>query len=117
MQFTSICMDYTILLLLKKEPYSCIFSCLSNAIFDLIVSNLYVMFKGAIDREDGFDSFASNVAQMATMTAWISFPAIWYLQKNLFIEFQQGDTMFCIADILAKVFLTLILVNTTVEQA
>ncbi len=39
------------------------------------------------------------------------------MQKTRLISFAAGEAAYCVVDIIAKVFLTLVLVNSTVEQA
>ena len=39
------------------------------------------------------------------------------MQRGGIVSFAAGEALFCMADIIAKVFLTLVLVNSTVEQA
>ncbi|KAJ3316398.1 hypothetical protein HDV06_003735, partial [Boothiomyces sp. JEL0866] len=44
-------------------------------------------------------------------------PITWFLVKYHVVSFNTGEMIYCCNDIIAKVFLTLVLVNATVEQA
>jgi class 3 adenylate cyclase len=48
---------------------------------------------------------------------WNIFPIIWYLVRGEIVTYDVGEALYCVNDIFAKVFLTLVLVNSTVEQA
>ena len=51
------------------------------------------------------------------MFAWNCFTAIWFLVRYKVISFTKGEMLFGFADIIAKVLLTLVLVNAMVESA
>lgn len=104
---------------LMKEPYSQIFACLASASFVYLVSGLWEMFTNAIEgtTKCSLDTHSLKLARFSTNLCWWAFPVTWYLQKTKLIPFGHGEMLFCCADIGAKVFLTLVLINASVEQA
>jgi len=103
---------------IMKEPFSHLASTLAVFYFSKVVTNLYNMFQIAIEKGNtNLDPTSLKTAQLATVFAWTMFPIVWHLQKNGIISYAVGEAMFTVSDIVAKVFLTLVLVNATVEQA
>jgi len=102
-----------------KEPYSHLFSTLSCCFFMIVVYKLYLNFEHALRPDSGctLDPIAIRAAQVTTLVSWYGFPIIWELQKSRLVPFDIAEAGFCIVDIFAKVFLTLILVNATVESS
>ncbi|KAJ3097901.1 Guanylate cyclase 2G [Phlyctochytrium planicorne] len=102
-----------------KEPFSYLFSTCAVACFTYVFSGLWGMFTKAIDGETdcNLDPNALRAARAATCYSWLAFPITWHLQKSGLVSYEVGESMFCVADVFSKVFLTLILVNATVEDA
>ncbi|KAJ3206948.1 Guanylate cyclase 2G [Dinochytrium kinnereticum] len=102
-----------------KEPFSYIFSTCAVACFTYVYRGLWDMFTRAIDGETDskLDPSALKAARAATCYSWLAFPITWHFQKAGFVSYATGEAMFCIADVFSKVFLTLVLVNASVEEA
>ncbi|KAJ3213185.1 Guanylate cyclase 2G [Dinochytrium kinnereticum] len=102
-----------------KEPFSYLFSTCAVACFSFVFRGLWDMFTRAIDGETDckLDPTALKAARAATCYSWLAFPFIWHFQKANIISYALGETLFCIADVFSKVFLTLVLVNASVEEA
>ncbi|KAI8622199.1 nucleotide cyclase [Chytriomyces sp. MP71] len=56
-------------------------------------------------------------ARFVTLLAWNAFTITWYVQRAKIVSYETGELMFCVSDIFAKVFLTFILVNATLEES
>lgn len=116
--------DYVVLLTglvgaLVKEPYSHLFSCISAISFIYLVDGLWEMYTNAITgvSKCALDPKALKIARFSTNLCWWAFPVVWHLQKTKTIPFDVCEMLLCLADIGAKVFLTLVLINASVEQA
>ncbi|KAJ3129974.1 hypothetical protein HK098_007240 [Nowakowskiella sp. JEL0407] len=116
--------DYLLILLglvasVLRDPYAewaGIFSCLS---FILVVMNLWNMLTDAIKgkTKSRVDPMALRVTRVIMMGTWWGFPIIWYAVRGGIISYDTGEAMYCVNDIFAKVFFTLVLINSTVEQS
>ncbi|KAJ3097635.1 hypothetical protein HDU96_000307 [Phlyctochytrium bullatum] len=116
--------DYLLIILgffaaCSKQPFSEVFATASVCFFIHCVYNIMHMFNTAINRETNcrLDLGSLRSAQMVTFGAWCSFTITWYIQRSKIVSYEVGEIMFCISDIFAKVFLTLILVNATLEES
>ncbi|KAI8926068.1 nucleotide cyclase [Entophlyctis helioformis] len=101
-----------------REPFSSLFGTVSCACFFTVISGLWEMFTGAIEglTASKLDKITLQAARTASIYAWSFFPIVWYSVKYKLVSFGTGEIGYCLADIVAKVFLTLVLVNSTVEQ-
>jgi bacteriorhodopsin len=112
---------------ITREPYSTYFSAGALACFVNVIIGLNDMFLDAKSpkSECKLDSLTIDTARYGTVLSWscckktmlILVPLIFYSTKFHLISYNQGEVAFCVADIFAKVFLTLVLVNATVEQS
>lgn len=104
---------------IMREPFSSWMNTLSCICFMAVVQGLFKMYQAAIDGETGckLDTVGLRVAQFSTCLAWTLFPIVWILQMHGMVTYAVGEALYCVTDIVAKVFLTLVLVNATVEQA
>lgn len=104
---------------ITREPYSSIFGTLSMGCFFNVIEGFNEMFAAAIEgRSDcKLDKVSLGTAKTITVVAWWAFPITFFSVKYGVVSFNTGEQMYAIADIFAKVFLTLIVVNSTVEQA
>jgi class 3 adenylate cyclase len=103
---------------ITKEPYSTYFAFGAVTCFVQVITGLDDMFKAAVnDPTCKLDSYSLQIARFATVITWIAFPATWFSTKYRILSYSQGEICYCIADIGAKVFLTLVLVNSSVEQS
>ncbi|KAJ3140821.1 Guanylate cyclase 2G [Physocladia obscura] len=116
--------DYTLIVLgfaatFFKQPYSEFFACLSSCFFFKTIYSLMDMFGTALAGKTRckLDVSALKKARFVTFVAWNSFTITWYIQRAKFITFEQGELLFCVNDLFAKVFLTFILVNATLEES
>ena len=77
------------------------------------------MFDNAIEGKTGctLDKNALYAAKYATLVTWNCFSFIWFAVRYEIIPFNVGEMLFGFSDIGAKVLLTLVLVNATVESA
>ena len=101
-----------------REPYSVVFAAISVGHFFVILSGLWEMYTAAIEgRTDSkVDKTTLYAARAASITSWTAFATIWFLVKYNFVTFFQGEVLYVFSDIIAKVYLTLIMVNSTVDQ-
>lgn len=101
-----------------KQPYSEIFATISSIYFFYAISNIMDMYDMGINRvtECKVNTQSLIAAKTITRGAWWGFTSIWYIQRSGVISYATGEALFVLADIFAKVFLTLILVNATVDQ-
>ncbi|KAJ3074367.1 hypothetical protein HDU98_011436 [Podochytrium sp. JEL0797] len=116
--------DYTLIVLgfiacFLQQPYSEWLACCSTIFFFYTIYSLMVMFQTAINGQTGckLDVASLRTAQIVTFLAWNSFTITWYIQRAQIVTYEQGEIIFCINDIFAKVFLTFILVNATLEES
>ncbi|KAI9331467.1 nucleotide cyclase [Obelidium mucronatum] len=116
--------DYTLIVLgfiacFLKQPYSEWMACCSTIFFYYTITGLMEMYSKAIDGKTGckLDVASLKVAKVITFLAWNSFTITWYIQRAQIVTYEQGELIFCINDIFAKVFLTFILVNATLEES
>jgi class 3 adenylate cyclase/uncharacterized membrane protein YhaH (DUF805 family) len=104
---------------ITREPFSyfMLMCCLSY--FSLVIYGLSEMFDLAIAGKTGstIDVPALRTSKYATLFAWNAFTFIWFAVRYQVIPFHVGEMLFGFADIIAKVLLTLVLVNATVESA
>ncbi|KAJ3354057.1 Guanylate cyclase 2G [Entophlyctis luteolus] len=102
-----------------KQPYTEILAVLSTSCFCFTLNNLMIMFNTAIEGRTSctLDATSLRSAKYITFAAWNSFTITWYIQRAKFVTYEQGEVIFCITDIFAKVFLTFILVNATLEES
>jgi bacteriorhodopsin len=104
---------------ITREPYSLFFQMLCFYFFALVIFGLNEMFNNAIEGKTKctLDKNALLVSKYATLITWNAFAFIWFSVRYNVISFAQGEMLFGLADIGAKVLLTLVLVNATVESA
>jgi class 3 adenylate cyclase len=120
---TSSKFDYALLVFgflasITKEPYSTYFAFGAVICFVQVITGLDEMFRAALtDPTCKLDPFSIKIAQYATLATWTAFPITWFLVKFRVLNYAQGEICYCVADIGAKVFLTLVLVNSSVEQS
>nr|AUF74469.1 opsin-GC isoform 2 [Allomyces reticulatus] len=105
--------------ILPAQPWGNLFNMLSCLGFSYVVYSLYMCFTGAIEgeTETNVEKSALRWLRFSTITTWTLFPVVWFLFANEMITFTMAEAGFSMVDIGAKVFLTLVLVNSTVEQA
>ncbi|KAJ3066584.1 Guanylate cyclase 2G [Quaeritorhiza haematococci] len=98
---------------ITREPLSEWFGTLSMCSFFVVVANLWTMYTAAIrgDTECTLDPTSLKTLRLITLTCWTG-----YLVKGKAVSYATGEALYCLSDIGAKVFLTLVLVNFTVEQ-
>ncbi|TPX74849.1 hypothetical protein CcCBS67573_g03867 [Chytriomyces confervae] len=116
--------DYTLIALgyfacIFKQPFSEFFACSSTIFFFYTIWNLGEMYTSAIQGKTSckLDAKSLTTAKYVTLAAWNAFTLTWYVQRAQIVSYEVGELMFCGSDILAKVFLTLILVNATLEES
>eukprot|EP00835_Amoeboradix_gromovi_P006021 NODE_640_length_5666_cov_0.633196.p2 type:complete len:532 gc:universal NODE_640_length_5666_cov_0.633196:2947-4542(+) len=87
--------------------------------FSHVLSSLYRFYTDAIDEKTNcsIDKTTLRVIRFSTLLTWSAFPFATFLFHGDIISFQTSEALLCLADVGAKVFLTLILMNTTIEQA
>ncbi|KAJ3324339.1 hypothetical protein HDV06_000378, partial [Boothiomyces sp. JEL0866] len=116
--------DYVLLVLgflsaITREPFSTVFCFLSMINFVFVINGLNTMFLNGMEGKNGcrLDPLSLNVARVCTILSWSLFPATFFSVKYNLISYATGEITYTMIDIAAKVFLTLVLVNATVEQA
>lgn len=102
-----------------REPFSQMALILSMGTHCVVVSGLWDMYTAAIEGKTDckLDKLSLKLARVATMLAWNAFPTIFFLVRYKMISFALGESLIVCADIIAKVFLTLILINASVEES
>jgi len=80
---------------------------------------LYDMFTDAIEGRThcNLDKTALKLSRAACVFAWNSFPVVYGLVRYKYISFDHGEILYAGIDIVAKVFLTLVLINASVDEA
>ncbi|KAJ3412237.1 Guanylate cyclase 2G [Chytridiales sp. JEL 0842] len=116
--------DYTLILLgfaacFVKQPYSEILATLSTTFFYHTLKNLMDAYNSAMKGDTGckLDVTSLKSARAVTFGAWNAFTIVWYIQRSKIVSYEVGELLFCISDIFAKVFLTIILVNASLEES
>ncbi|KAJ3243971.1 hypothetical protein HDU78_011634 [Chytriomyces hyalinus] len=107
------------LAVLTKQPYSRIFVTTAVGIFCFLISKLNMMFDRAIRQETPCTLDAPSLLKVKqiTMVTWSIFGITFHLQRAKVVSYAMGEVMFCVADIFAKVFVTVIMVNATFEES
>jgi bacteriorhodopsin len=100
-------------------PWGNLFNIAACSAFSFVVYSLWLCFTAAIDgdTETKMDKQSLRWLRLSTITTWSLFPVFWFLYESGIVSFTICEAAFSMIDIGAKVFLTLVLVNTTVEQA
>ena len=116
--------DYVLLICgffasITKEPYSTTLSMMALMSFWNVISGLNDMFQSAMDPNSGCKLHVLNLkaARFFTVLGWSAFPLVFFGLKFKLLSYPQSEMLFCIADIFAKVVVTIILINATVEQS
>jgi class 3 adenylate cyclase/bacteriorhodopsin len=101
------------------QPYSEFFATLSCCFFFHTLHSLMDMYNKALNGVTGCKIGDGSLkgARFVTFLSWNAFTIVWYIQRSKIVSYQTGEMLFCISDIFAKVFLTLILVNATLEES
>jgi class 3 adenylate cyclase len=111
---------------ISKEPFSFYFALTALYQFTKVITAFNKMFTRAMNPKGNskFEPLSLQIARMATVISWAAcinhtniVPTIYFLTKFRIISYSNGEMCFCIADIGSKVFITLVLVNATVEQS
>nr|AVZ03094.1 rhodopsin-guanylyl cyclase [synthetic construct] len=104
---------------LPPYPWGNLFNILSCAFFSFVVYSLWRSFTGAINGETPCNIEVNGLrwTRFSTVTTWTLFPLSWFAFTSGMLSFTMTEASFTMIDIGAKVFLTLVLVNSTVEQA
>ncbi|KAI9331466.1 nucleotide cyclase [Obelidium mucronatum] len=102
-----------------KQPYSEWMACSAVIFFFYTIIGIVTMYTRAIEGKTSckLDVPSLAAARAITFLAWSAFPVTWHLQRAQIVTYEQGEVMFCVSDIFAKVFLTFILVNATLEES
>ena len=116
--------DYTLIAFgflgaISPYPYSEWFNYISIFCFAHVVESLYKYFTDAIEgrTECTLDKTTLKVIRFSTIFTWSLFPVATFLLNGDIISLQMSEALLCLADVGAKVFLTLVLMNSTIEQA
>ncbi|KAJ2999745.1 hypothetical protein HDV02_001988 [Globomyces sp. JEL0801] len=111
---------------ITREPFSTYFSAGALMCFFQVLSTFNQMFVSAMnDPSCSADPVSMNTARLGTLISWFAckiksyltpVPCTFFSTRYGLITYSQGEMCYSIADIFAKVFLTLILVNATMES-
>jgi len=122
--YTAIAADYMVVITgflgaALPAPWSVLFNFLSFAAFYVVMDNMWKYYTNAIERpkQGAADAQSLQVLRVTSLIAWNAFPAVWLLQNLQIVSHPTAEALYVCADILAKVFFTLVLVNSSVEQA
>ena len=100
-------------------PYGIISAVLSLLFFFRVMYGILYLYKTAL--ADGskciVDRKSLMVARAMTLCCWAFFPITHFSVNFKLVSYYTGEILFCFADLGAKVLLTLVLVNSTIEQA
>ncbi|KAJ1552039.1 hypothetical protein HK405_012914, partial [Cladochytrium tenue] len=104
---------------MAKQPYSELFATISTIFYCYTLYNLMEMYNSAIRGETPcqLDPQSLYNARGTTFIAWNMFTIVWYIQRSEMVTYEVGEILFCISDLFGKVFLTIILVNATLEES
>jgi len=100
-------------------PYSDFFIAVSTISFWFVVENLYKFYNEAIYGEEKPSIDINNLKflKWLTLATWNMFTTNYFLVYRGWISYEQGEMFYVVSDIGAKIFFTLVLVNSSVEQA
>jgi len=100
-------------------PFSELFLILANICFVYVAQALWKFYSEAIngDEKPAVDRNNLKFLRIQTLATWAMFPFIWFMHMRGYIDFEMAEAMYVVADIGAKIFFTLVLVNSSVEQA
>lgn len=104
---------------LMREPYSYLSTTMAVATFTVCLIGLWNMYTEAIEGKSGstLDNRSLKTARFFTILCWCCFPIIWHFQKTFVVSFGTGEALYVLSDFGAKLVLTLILINASVEQS
>ncbi|KAJ1503684.1 Nitrogen permease regulator 2 [Coelomomyces lativittatus] len=104
---------------LTPRPFGDLFHWISCCSFSFVVYSLWKSFTDAIDgiTNSKVEISALRWLRISTTFTWTAFPFAWFAYLSHLLTFTQIEAVFSMIDIGAKVFLTLVLVNNTVDQA
>ncbi|KNE65585.1 hypothetical protein AMAG_09565 [Allomyces macrogynus ATCC 38327] len=105
--------------IMPPQPWGDLANILSCLGFSYVVYSLWMCFTGAIDGDTDTSVAKSGLQwiRLSTLVTWTMFPVVWFSYTTQLISFTMTEAGFVLTDIGAKVFLTMVLVNSTVEQA
>ena len=107
------------------DPYGPICGVISLLLFFRVMTGILGLFKAALSGNSKciVDRNSLLAARVMTVCCWSMFPMIHFSLKSKIIGYYTSEILFCFADLGnidllgAKVLLTLVLVNSTIEQA
>jgi bacteriorhodopsin len=101
-----------------RSPYTYISLGVALGMFTQVITGLANMFDAAIEGKTKcrLDKVSLSTAKAVTLFSWICFPIIFFAVRFKVVSYGQGELLFAIADILSKVFVTILLVNASVEE-
>ena len=101
-----------------RSPYSYISLAVAVGAYFYVVSGLFKMFNHAIYGRTmcKLDRLSLLVTRGVTVLSWTSFPVIFFSVRFKLVSFPIGELLFAMADIVSKVFVTMLLINASVEE-
>jgi bacteriorhodopsin len=101
-----------------RSPYTYISLGVALAMFTQVITGLKNMFGAAIEGKTkcGLDKVSLSAARAVTLFSWTCFPIIFFSVRFKVVSYGLGELLFAIADVLSKVFVTILLVNASVEE-
>jgi hypothetical protein len=115
--------DYTLLAAgffgsILRFPYTYISLAIAVFMFTQVITALWKMFSNAIEGKTHcrLDKLSLFVTRAVTVVSWVLFPIIFFSVRFKVVSYAFGELYYVIADILSKVFVTLLLINATVEE-
>ena len=107
-----------------ESPWSELSLMISSICFFFVAQALWRFYSEAIAQASAGGSTTNIIEKnnlhflrIQTLATWSMFPVIWFLHARGFLSYEKAEAAYIIADVGAKIFFTLVLVNSSVEQA
>ncbi|TPX32683.1 hypothetical protein SmJEL517_g04188 [Synchytrium microbalum] len=101
------------------EPYGAFWNTVSCLVYLPVIDHIMDMFQRAIEEKTDcrLDKQSLYWAKTAVWAAWWGFTVVYYLQKDVIVDFATGEFLYVCCDMIAKVVFSLILINASQESS
>ena len=120
---TAISYDYLLLVCgffgsILKSPHTYFALLIAVGSFYKVISYLWNILTDSIEGKTlcRLDKLSLKVVRAITVYSWAFFPVIFFSVRFQAMSYSTGEMLFLIADILSKVFVTMLLINASVEE-
>ena len=99
-------------------PMGEIFLTVSVIAFIYVVQSMWMYFTAALASEKPtMEKMNLQFLRWQSTLTWTLFPVVYFAHSRGFLSYELGEAFYITADVGAKIFFTLVLVNSSVEQA